>query len=114
MGLLADAAAALACSLAGGDGAPVEYSRGTLKLMVVAWRSRTDLQVATADGLVTDFESWDWHLAAVDLADVFGDPQAGDRIRDGQARLYEVMEVPGGRPWRDVQGVLRIHTKVVA
>jgi hypothetical protein len=113
MGLLADAAAALACSLAGGEGAAVEYSRGTVKLMVVAWRSRTDLQVATADGLVTDFESWDWHLAAVDLADVFGDPQAGDRIRDAGG-LYEVMEVPGGRPWRDVQGVLRIHTKGVA
>jgi len=114
MGILADAAAALAATLAGGEGAPVEYSRGTLKGMVVAWRSRTDLQVENADGLVTTFESWDWHLAAADLVDVFGDPQAGDRIRDGQGALYEVMEVPGGRPWRDVQGVLRIHTKVVA
>ena len=114
MGLFDESAAALTHVFAGACGEVVSYSRGPLSLGLTAWRSRTDLAVATADGLVTVFESWDWHLAAADLADALGDPRAGDRVRDASGHLYEVMEVPGGRPWRDVQGILRIHTKVVA
>ena len=97
----------------------VTYARGAATVTIAATVGRTEFQGADAGGMLTEFVSRDFLVAAADLR-LSGSaalPAVGDRITEGDGAVHEVM-APGGneQPWRwsDPYGLAyRIHTKRV-
>lgn len=98
-------------------GRSVTYRRGNQEpVTLTATPTRIVYEVAQSDGLVTQVESWDWIITAVDLG---FDPIPGDEIREtigGVDKVYEVFEI-GTKPcfeWTDTAGVLlTVHSRLV-
>ena len=97
----------------------VTYARGEASAEVLATVGRTIFDVTDSSGLLQQWQSRDFLIAAEDLAG-FGLPEGGDRITEAQGEqtfVYEVMAPSGETPWRwsdPYRKTLRIHTKQVS
>jgi len=101
---------------------PVNYSRDTSAVDLVATVGKTLFRIDKGYGLTERSESRDYLILASDLV-LDGSPvlpEAGDQIREVQANtvfVYEVM-APGNEPhyrFSDAyRKTLRVHTKLVA
>jgi hypothetical protein len=111
MGVFEDSAAAVAGVFAGAAGETIQYQRGETSVEATAWRSPQPLAFAAdlGAGVLVEYESWEWHLAAAALEDL-ARPEQGDRIEAADGRIYEVLPVPGMGCYVG-DALLRIHTK---
>jgi len=111
--VFANATAALAATMEGAAGEIVRWDRGGVSLSLTAWRSPQPAAFSTLDGAgaVVEYESWEWHCRAAALG-TLGKPERGDLITAADARVYEVLPVPGGQPYSG-DALLRVHTKLV-
>jgi len=113
MTIFSDSEARLGAVYASAVGETVGYSRGDTSASLAAWRSPQPqaFGVDQGGGVLVEFESWEWHLAAADLGDL-GVPAIADRITAADGRVYEVVAPPGGQSYVG-DALLRIHTKHV-
>jgi len=96
----------------------VTYVRGETTASVVAVVGRTMHRVPRDFGLFEEVETRDYLIQVDDLT-AFGEPAAGDRIKDTLNAVVEIFEVmsPGDEPvfrYSDAyRKLFRIHTKHV-
>jgi len=111
MGLFEDSAAAVAGVFAGAAGETVQYRRGAGCVDLTAWRSPQPLAFAvdSGQGVLVEYQSWEWHLTAADLGELAA-PEQGDRIEAADGRVYEVLAMPGQKCYIG-DALLRVHTK---
>jgi hypothetical protein len=120
VGTLDEAFASLAADLEANAGETVVYTRsldGAVVVLAAAVRGRnTPQRQAMADGRVNfEEEPQDWlvRAAALDYGPGPFEPARGDRLQDGQGRVYELAPRDGEPAWRpsDPYGViLRLRT----
>jgi hypothetical protein len=100
---------------------PVTYRRPSTgsgqaaEQVVNATLGRTEYEVQDDFGPTVGAEATDFLILTEELAPVFGEPQAGDRIMADGA-VYEVLALPGQGHWRwsdPYRTTVRIHTKQV-
>jgi len=108
----------LATQIIGHRARTVTYVRAGASAQVPAATGKTVFRLDTGYGLFEHVETHDYLIAVADLVD-FGEPQAGDRIKDvlnGQVEVFEVM-APSGEPHfkycDPYRRMFRIHTKYV-
>ena len=96
----------------------VTYRRGEQSVGLRATLGRSDPTIDNGAGFPLGIAAADFIVTPSDL--VIGgnpvEPAAGDRITDQDGRVFEVLEVPGGMPWRFTdpeRTAMRIHTKQV-
>lgn len=96
----------------------VTYQRGAQSVGLRATLGGSDLTIDQSAGFPLAVRSADFIVTPSDLVidGVSVEPAAGDRITDPAGRVFEVLEIPGGMPWRFTdpeRTAMRIHTKQV-
>jgi len=102
------------------NGVPLIYERwadgDVLTLDITGTRSKTYDGTLDTDGAAVEYEVWDFLVQASEmlLCNEPLEPKSGDRIKDEDGRLYEVLRDVEGAPyrWCDSGHIrMRIHTK---
>lgn len=116
--LLAAGAAWLTSQLSAAAGSTVTYRRGNDQADVTATIGRSEFEAQDQNGVVENWESRDFLIAASGLP--FGEPRRGDVIVETASSLeleYEVSSprgVPVFRYGDAFRSIVRVHTKQVA
>lgn len=96
----------------------VTYQRGAQSVGLRATLGSSDLTIDNGTGFPLVVQSADFIVTPSDLVidGVPVEPAAADRITDSGGGVFEVLEIPGGMPWRFTdpeRTAMRIHTKQV-
>jgi len=93
----------------------IAYSRGPLQATFEATFGQTPYEVQDDFGVLIVAHAPDFLVSTADLAAVFTEPAAGDRI-EADGKVYEVMRIGGEGVWRysdPHRQTLRIHAKEI-